>query len=158
MKILTLVLVFLSVQFNSFAHQDTHLEVESNGKLIGLPEKYSIAHFERSTFTLTINDRQIVIPECVKQYFKDYQNYAIVFSASWYHDPELLPYYIHIDIITFENPRGCQIFFNLETLEIFQILKPEIIFSEEGPNRYLFNEQEIFVECQKEISNSITKK
>lgn len=88
----------------------------------------------------------------------DYQNHIITFSASWYHDPEILPHYIHMDIITAENPYGCQVFFNLETLEIFQISKPEMVFNEDKPNRYFFNEQEISDDCRKIIWNSISKK
>jgi hypothetical protein len=122
-----------------------------------LPEKYSNARFDRATFTLTINDKQIIIPECVKEFFKDYQDYEIEFSASWYHDPELLPHYIHMDIITDENPYGCQIFFSLETLQIFEINKPKMILMGNA-NRYLFNKQEISAECQENILNSITKK
>jgi len=81
----------------------------------------------------------------------------IVFSASWYHDPELLPHYIHMDIVTAENPFGCQIFFNLETLEIFQIMKPEMSFKPDESIRFSINEQEIPEECRNSILNSITE-
>ncbi len=63
-----------------------------------------------------------------------------------------------MDIVTAENPYGCQVLFNLETLEIFQITKPEIKINENGHNMYLSNEQEISEECRKSILESITKK
>ncbi len=157
MKIWIFTAILLTMQFVSFAHKDTPIELSKEGKLIGLPERFSNAHFDSSTFTLRINDKQIIIPECVKEFFKDYEDYKIRFSASWYHDPELLPHYIHLDIVNAEHPYGCQIFFNLETLEIFQIHKPEMIFNKGEPNRYLFNEQEISEECHDMILNSITE-
>lgn len=158
MKKLILIAILLTLQLASFAHQDTPIKLTKEGKLIGLPEKYSNAKFDSLTFTLTINDKQIIIPDCIKEFFKNYKGYNITFSASWYHDTELLPHYIHMDIFTVENPYGCQVFFNLETLEIFQIFKPEIIFNKDETNRYLFNKQVISEECNKSILDSITKK
>lgn len=154
--ILSTILLLLSIA--SIAHTDTPIKLSEKGKLIGLPEKYSVAKFDRSTFTLTINHKQITVPECVKEFFKDYKYYKIEFSASWYHDPELMPHYIHMDIVTAENPIGCQIFFNLETLEIFQIAKPVMKPKRNKPIQYLFNEQEISAECRKLIQDSIIDK
>jgi hypothetical protein len=63
-----------------------------------------------------------------------------------------------MDIVTSENPYGCGVLFNLETLEIFQITKPEVKINERGQNMYLLNEQKISKECRKSILESITKR
>jgi hypothetical protein len=154
MRKILLLSFLLTLQLMSFAHQDTTIELSQDGTLVGLPGNYSNAKFDIETFTLSINNKQIVVPDCVKEYFINYENYNIRFAASWYHDPDLLPNYIHMDIITPENPNGCQIFFNLDTLEIFQIAMPEVV-RKDGANLYLFNEQYIGDECQTAILNSI---
>jgi hypothetical protein len=158
MKNWILIVIMLTLQLALFAHKDTPIKLSKEGKLIGLPEKYSNAEFDRATFTLAINDKKIIIPECIKDFFKNYKEYDITFSASWYHDPGLIPYYIHMDIVTSENPYGCGVLFNLETLEIFQITKPEVKINERGQNMYLLNEQKISKECRKSILESITKR
>jgi len=96
MKKLILIAILLTLQLASFAHQDTPIKLTKEGKLIGLPEKYSNAKFDSLTFTLTINDKQIIIPDCIKEFFKNYKGYNITFSASWYHDTELSIIYIWI--------------------------------------------------------------
>ncbi len=154
--IISTILLLLSLA--SIAHTDTSIELSKDGKLVGLPEKYTVATFDSSTFTLTINNKQIIIPECVKEFFKDFEDFKINFSASWYHDPDLTPHYIHMDIVTAGNPFGCQIFFELETLEIFQITKPKMKLQKNKPNQFSFNEQEISEECRKSIHNSIIDK
>lgn len=156
MKSWILIAIMLTFQLPLFAHEDTPIQLSKEGKLIGLPEKYANAEFNRATFTLAINDKQIIIPECIKEFFKDYKDYDISFSASWYHNSELLPHYIHMDITTAENPYGCQVFFNLETLEIYQVNKPGVISKKGYPRFYTVNEQIISEECRKSVLNSIT--
>lgn len=140
------------------SHEDTPIKLNKDGSLEGLPEKYSPARFDSTTFTLTIGKNSIVIPECIKDYFKHYKDYQISFSSSWYHYSETLPDYIHLDIVTEEEPYGYQIFFNLETLEILLIYKLEEMKYFEGKTYALFfNEQVISEECHDAISNSIVK-
>jgi hypothetical protein len=134
------------------AHQDTPIKLKDDGTLKGLPEQYSNPTFDLNTLTLCIGENKIIIPECVKSIFMDDQIYLNHISASWYHDPEFLPHYIHIDI------NGYEIFFNLETLEIFQIWRPEMLFKDNQENKYEINEQEISDECQTVILKSITKR
>ena len=151
MKNIILIIFYFLQSFIVFAHQDTSIKLEKDGGLKGLPKKYDSASFNRFTFTLKIGKNSITIPDCVIGNFKNSTKYDISFSASWYHDPELLPHYIHLDIITEESPLGYQIFFNLETLEIFQISKPKIILKENQPSQYFFNEIEIVEDCKIEI-------
>ena len=148
-----LILAFCFIQsFALLTHRDTPIKLEDDGTLIGLPEKYSNPRFDLNTLTLCIGAKKIIIPECVKNIFMDDKAYLNHISASWYHDPELLPHYIQIDL------NGYQIYFNLETLEIFEIFRPEMVIAENQANEYKFNEQEIPAKCQTEISNSIEKR
>jgi len=145
-----LFLIFCLIQAVPYlAHQDTPIELRDDGTLKGLPENYSNPSFDLGTLTLCIGDNKITIPECVKDIIMDDKVYLNHISASWYHDSELLPHYIHIDI------NGYEVYFNLETLKIFQIWKPVMNFDENQGNAYEINEQEISDECQIEISNSI---
>lgn len=148
-----IILIFCVLQsFALLAHQDTPIKLKDDGTLKGLPEQYSNANFDINSLTLSIGENKIVIPNCVKHLFMDDEIYQIHISASWYHDTELLPHYIHLDI------NGYQVFFNLETLEIFQIWNSEMVVIENQGNEYKFNEQEISDECRTEITNSITKR
>ena len=136
------------------AHEDTPILLKENGKLVGLPDQYGNAHFDTSTFSLTIGNKKILIPDCIKDHFKHYSDYTISFASSWYHDTAMLPPYIHLDIVTKEEPYGYKIFFDLSTLKIYEIWNP-IVTIDNKTNIYDFNEIEIPKECQIKISEAI---
>ncbi|MEO1855953.1 MAG: hypothetical protein ABGY95_01130 [Rubritalea sp.] len=90
------------------AHQDTPLKLE-DGKIIGLPDKYQPASFDRKKKILTIAGKSLAFPAILHALFIDDRvdelfgdplpvkghAYKLKLSASWYHselDPELPPY------------------------------------------------------------------
>jgi hypothetical protein len=152
MKSLFYLVLLLSLSLTAQAHQDTPIKLKKDGSLTGLPERYGIASFDRATFTLRIGKNRISLPDCVTEVFSQLDEFDITFSASWYHDPELTPLYIHMDIHAAGASNKYQVFFNLETLEIFEINLVGFL-----PDQYSFEEQEISKECQLSISNAIIK-
>lgn len=157
--ILLLFLAFNHNIMNVLAHEDTPIRMENNGALVGLPEKYSPASFDSSGLILDVGNKIISIPDCVTRYFAGDRSPTFTFTASWYHDSELLPYYISLVVSSEQNQSYIQILFNLETLEIFEINKIQEDVSVDGVSYSLyFNAQEISENCKEEISNSITKK
>ncbi len=158
MKIL-LLLFFAFSTVNVFSHEDTPIMLKKNGALVGLPEKYSPASFDRSGLILDVGNKRIIIPDCVSRHFAGDRNLTFTFAASWYHCSELLPNYISLVVSSGQNQTDIQILFNLETLEIFEINKLQENVTVDGVNYSLyFNEQEISENCKEEIFNSITKK
>jgi len=95
-KFLVIVLIFIS--FNSYSHVDTVLKLE-DGKLIGLPDKYLPAFFDKKNLVLIISDQKLVFPECIKEYF-NFDMDSLLITASWYHTSRRssLPPYITIGL------------------------------------------------------------
>ncbi len=133
--------VFLSASL--FAHQDTPIKLKKDGTLKGLPKEYSPATYDRNRFTLKIGAKGIVIPDFITAQFDHCKDYQITFYSSWYHETELLPHYIHMDIEIPNDTVIYQIYFNLKTLEIFQILKKELIQNEDNTFHYNTHQQAI---------------
>ena len=156
MKTYLLAFLFLIAGLYASAHEDTKIFLTKEGKLVGFPKKYDNAEFDSTTFTLRINDKQIVVPECVSVYFRKYQNYTLNFSASWYHEQYVIPYYLCMEIVFGEHKKGFQILFNLETLEIFQISDIEYNFHNSEPLPQT-HDIPISRECHREILNSISE-
>lgn len=156
MKVFILITLFVISGLNALAHEDTPIVMEDDGTLVGLPSKFGKAHFDTASFTLAIGNKKIEIPDCIKEHFKHYQNYTITFAASWYHDDIVwLPNYIYLNIKTDEEPEGYNIFFNLETLEIFDLWKPTL--EKVAPNtlKHSSNEIQLSDKCRRKISESI---
>jgi hypothetical protein len=117
----SLYFLILLFSFNIFAHEDTPITLDSSGTLIGLPKQYGQAHFDKTTFTLRIGNKKISLPECLKEKFNEYPHYEFTFSASWYHEIDLLPNYINLKMISIKEDYGHEVLFNLETLDIIKI-------------------------------------
>lgn len=143
--------------FVNLNHEDTPITVDENGRLVGLPADYQNPVFDLETFTICISDHCIIVPRCVQDYFKSYDNYDINFAASWYHDPDVLPPYLRMSIVTAENPSEIQILLNLKTLEIFQIWEIKIE-AKEGILSYIGEEKEIYQDCRDTIIDSILER
>lgn len=96
------------------AHQDTPLKIE-NGKITGLPEKYSPASFDIKKQSLSVAGKALVFPDVLRRVFTFDANpdlfaskppkieahpYTYSFSASWYHEQVVgsLPPYMLITV------------------------------------------------------------
>ncbi len=155
MRNIILFLSLIVLPFSGIAHEDTPLKLMADGRLIGLPEKYDAAYFDMESFSLCIGKKKIVVPECLTAYFENYQNYDVSFSASWYHDTELLPFYIHMELVSADEPYGYELLFNLETLEIFKVSKGKVVLAEGRAHLYRSSTLEISNECQQQISGAV---
>jgi len=123
-----------------FAHQDRFLTVRDDGVLEGLPPKYGPATLRiefgprnannaRSniSITLTLGKNQVRIPKCVTGWLRTQRMGEIRASASWYHEEEILPYYLNVDFFDpgykkfrYANS-GFSLLFNLHTAKLMQM-------------------------------------
>ncbi len=101
----------------SFAHKDTGIKLEANGKLKGLPAKYLPANFNVQSLTLQISNRKLLIPECIAKYFA---NNELSFSSSWYHTRSKLPPYFNIIAAHPAKNIEYTFMFNMDTLELIK--------------------------------------
>lgn len=113
MKLLFTALCFLSV--SAFAHQDMIIMQEGE-KLVGLPEIYEPARFNKQSMVLRLGNNSVSFPDCFRKFFVTKESELLVIAASWYHNSETLPPYLTISI----GPNGIlsqkAIMFNMDTL------------------------------------------
>lgn len=102
------------------AHQDAVLVLEGN-KIVGLPEKYSLATFDVGSKVLIIGDKRLQFPVCLSKYFLPKDDHSVELAASWYHEPELLPPYLSIDIRFNKRDYAFQILINMDSLGIIHV-------------------------------------
>ncbi len=121
------------VQSIAFAHQDIVIKLKADGRLAGLPDQYQPAQLVIRDSTLEsfgsvllrIGEHEVELPECLSVLF--HKAVRLDMSASWYHDPEVLPYYLSIDLPTKVPGRktygfdGWSILIALETAEIIRV-------------------------------------
>ena len=120
------------------AHMDVIINIRPDGVLEGLPAKYGKAiltvefapkgSFNGSIMSvkLQLGDKTVILPRQVVQVMQTQDMKEIKASASWYHDPKLLPPYLNIqfydpgyDSEKSLNP-GFSMLFNLETCRLIE--------------------------------------
>ena len=90
----------------AYAHQDLIIELNRDGSLHGLPAKYEPAslvipagdYHEGQNVVLQLANHRVEFPECLSVLFAKASRRHIQLSASWYHDPTTLPYYLSIEL------------------------------------------------------------
>jgi len=120
------ILIWFIVGFSGLtnAHQDTPLSFKG-GKIVGLPERYSPASFDKRKMSLKIKGKELVFPKVLRNLLMADVNddpfggipkmephpYQYHFSSSWYHEDLLssLPPYILMTI----KPEGDTAYFEL---------------------------------------------
>jgi len=150
MKTLLILISFLFLTNSNVMHQDTPLQIDENGNIIGLPKEFSPAKFDLSKKILRINDKEIVFPKCLNYYFEEHRNPKLNLSASWYHSKDIMPYYLNFYISDKSVNYGYTILVDLETLELIYVEKPRT----EGNTTYN-PEIELEKKCLTEYENGI---
>lgn len=123
MKVLLMVISFMLFTDSNLMHQDTPLQVDKNGNINGLPNKFSPAKFNFDKKYLRLNDKEIVFPDCLNKYFNDHEKPKLNLSASWYHSKDIMPYYLNFDISQKNIDYGYTVLVDLETLELIYVRK-----------------------------------
>ena len=138
LKSIFLTFAILSTSIPLHSHADVIITMAKDGKLQGLPEKYSPAilkvTFSNKAFgapvesiVLTLGQKNITIPKSICAYLQTTDLNQITLSASWYHDLKLLPPYIKIN---FNDPGeirrdsynpGYSLLFNLDTCRLIEM-------------------------------------
>ncbi|MEP5936212.1 MAG: hypothetical protein ABJ218_13930 [Winogradskyella arenosi] len=150
MKTFLILVSFFFLTNADVVHQDTPLQIDKNGDIIGLPNKYSPAKFDKSEKILRIGNRILVFPECITEYFEEHKNPKLRVSASWYHSKDIMPYYLNFDISDDETNFSYNILIDLETLELIYVNKEM-----QNGNSYHNKELELSEDCLTEYNNGI---
>jgi hypothetical protein len=101
MKALATLAAILFLTNGLQAHSDTLIELKGKS-LVGLPERFQPAAFDSERASLTIAGKELLLPRFLTSVLADKEAYELQLASSWYHDPELLPPYISIDV----TPKG----------------------------------------------------
>ena len=100
------------------AHEDTPIQIK-DGALIGLPVKYLPAEFDTTVYRIRIGNHAMNFDPFLKSFFD--QPHELVISASWYHEPEILPPYIALHTRPRKKDFSYEMLLNLDTLEVIYI-------------------------------------
>jgi hypothetical protein len=150
MKIFLILVSFLFLTNTDVVHQDTPLQIDKNGDIIGLPNKYRPAKFNKSEKILRIRNKTLVFPKCITEYFEEHKNPKLNLSASWYHSKDIMPYYLNFDISDNETNYSYTVLVDLETLELIYVNK----VTREG-NSFFNKELELGKNCLSDYKNRI---
>jgi len=81
------------------------MDLSRSGEIQGLPKEYLPAHLAITKkgdappeVTLRLGRSVVAIPGCISELFRRVPRSHLKLSASWYHDPEDLPYYLSIEL------------------------------------------------------------
>ena len=114
------------------AHEDTQIELQGT-KLVGLPGRYSPAELDLKTHRLRIGNHVMKISGVLETFFDE--PYDLRVSSSWYHERDLLPPYILLDIHPKTKDYRFQVLLELDTL---QLIKASIVLhNASGVTQYL---------------------
>jgi len=119
---LTWLLTVLALS-HAFAHQDMVLQVSRQGEVQGTPERFGPIHIDRDLPVVRIGVREVTLPECVAQHFRPRHGKHMQVSASWYHDPAVLPPYLSVSFAA-DKKRSWHsntFLFDLETGALIQV-------------------------------------
>ncbi len=121
------------------AHQDRIIHIANDGSLSEIPKQFGPANLQVtfspsptdgptvSSFELTLGTHKTKLPVCVTGLLTTVRLSDIQATASWYHEPALLPYYLNL---TFFDPgykkgetynSGFTLLFNLNTARLIQM-------------------------------------
>lgn len=116
---------------STFAHEDTVLEVRGT-QLVGLPPEYSPAEFDLKARRLRIKDHEMKISGLLESFFDEPCDVQVY--SSWYHEPDILPPYIGLDIHPKKKAYSFRILLELRTL---QLIEATVVLRRDGSTQYL---------------------
>lgn len=119
MKYRWLHIFYLSVALCTagWAHSDRVIRL-SGTNLVGLPKRYSPATFDVDRKEIVIGTQRLTLAGPLKRFFPNDIPYKLEISASWYHDPNLLPPYLCLAILPEDRDFKYEILLNLDSLEV----------------------------------------
>ena len=100
------------------AHEDTLIQLKGT-TLVGLPNDYAPAELDLKAARLRIGKHEMTFSPFLKEFFQ--QPHDLRISASWYHEPTILPPYILLHIQPKKKDFSYELLLNLSTLELIQL-------------------------------------
>lgn len=150
MKVLLILISILFLSDSKTFHKDSPLQVDNNGNIKGLPKEFVSAKFNLDEKYLRLNDKEIIFPDCLANYFTVHKKPNLYLFASWYHSKKTMPYYIGFDISQLDIDYKYTILIDLEKLELICIEKT----IKEG-NGWNLERIELDAQCKTEYKNRI---
>ncbi|MFC6633645.1 hypothetical protein [Microbulbifer taiwanensis] len=123
MRTLALSIIFVVLPLLAHAHQDRIIRL-SEGKLVGLPEKYQPAILDLENRVFSIAGQKLILPDCYGKFFPETDEAEVFITASWYHINSDLPPYLSIRIT--EQGESIGHFFQLEPFGIYCKIEQEM--------------------------------
>lgn len=117
LRIIFAVLLAIGSSKIAFAHKDTVIWLKG-GKLEGLPPNYQPASFSFKNRRIAVGSVSVVIPECIWKRLGNIKEADLLFVASWYHDPSVVPPYIALFTGKAQGKSGYELLLNLDTLAV----------------------------------------
>lgn len=150
MQHVILFLVILTLSLTANSHQDTIIDID--GVLLkNLPIQYQPSILDLEAMYLLIGVHRLDFPSCVSKYFRTDSNSKVTAKASWYHEFDLLPPYITIEVQPKNRDYRFDLMFSLDTVRPieFQVLT----YAQYG----LYNhEVKISERCRKQIESNVS--
>ena len=119
------------VASHAAAHMDYVFDLSWCGRIKGMPDEYRPARLKLRdrkgvpAVKLVLSGNTVEFPDCLSRHFEIPKGEHMTLSGSWYHDPELLPPYLHILVPQKTYPDGFHdgfsMLFNLETAELIEL-------------------------------------
>jgi hypothetical protein len=100
------------------AHEDHIIKIKDD-KLVGLPDKYAPAEISLKESRLRIGDHVMVFSPLLKSLFD--LPHDLKLTASWYHDPKIVPPYLVIAIQPKGKDFSYKLMLNLDTLDLIEL-------------------------------------
>lgn len=125
-------------------HQDTILHVSKGGEIEGLPQEYRPAYLkvvaeapsQDPRVVLRLGNHVVDFPACISVLFHLPKGQRMRVSASWYHDPESLPFYLVIQLPQRRSEwgpiSGWSVLIDLKTAELLEVKSLSIVDSGRG--------------------------
>lgn len=109
--------LFLAALPMAQAHEDATIRLKGT-KLVGLPEKYAPAEFDRVECRLRIGKHERKFPPLLRSLFEQPSDLHV--TASWENNKRLPPY-IALNIYPKGRDFSYKLLFNLDTLEVIEV-------------------------------------
>lgn len=118
MRLLFFIVSAMVLTASSSVHQDRILTIGEDGTILGLTKKYCPAKIDLQQRYLRINAHEVVFPECWNDFVHLEEVAELKLAASWYHDKEIMPDYLRIELTNNDRKEHRVLLLELATLKV----------------------------------------
>ncbi len=101
------------------AHKDRKIAIDGTA-LIGLPPEFTPAALDVAAGSMTVGKHRMHFTPYLRAFFSGEHASDLRITASWYHERQVLPPYICIEIFPRQRDFSYALLFNLETMDLIR--------------------------------------